>query len=101
MKAFVEIEKFRTMGPLNAMINVTTKVSGPVVPGGSSPGGLLPGAIGVQDSTLQVGPPQARKSNIVNENIILDIDPAKSVHGGRLHAFGRASNGTDAGKTPV
>lgn len=101
MRAFVEIEKFKTLGPLNAMINVTTKVGGAVVPGGSSPGGMLPGATGIQDSTLQVGPPKSRKSNIVNEPIVLDIDPSKSFHGGSLNAYGHAYIGPDAGKTPV
>ena len=51
LKASLEIEKFETSGP----VAIKSVVNGPVVSGGSSPGGMVPGAEGTVTEKLVMG----------------------------------------------
>lgn len=72
LKASLEIEKFETSGPVGIR-STDIIVNGPVVSGGSSPGGMVPGAIG-------------------NGTITEPLSMAKSggKHGSSLKSFGHA-----------
>ena len=72
LKASLEVEKFETTAP----VGIKSVVNGPVVSGGSSPGGMVPGANGT-----------------VTEKLVMGKNGG--THGGQLKSYGHAYVGEE------